>query len=150
MAPQRKIYVNIPVKDLKAAVAFFTELGFEFDPRFTNDAAAAMVVGDGNAVMLLDEEFFRTFTRKPVADAFSTTEAIISISAGSRQAVDEMVRKAFRAGGKESLEPLEMPGMYGWSFQDLDGHLWEVLFMDKTAIPNARPQGEGPVLPGES
>jgi predicted lactoylglutathione lyase len=61
-----------------------------------------------------------------------------------------MVRKAFQAGGKESLEPLEMPGMYGWSFQDLDGHLWEVLFMDKTAIPNAWPPGEGPVLPGES
>ncbi len=135
MSPQRKIYVNIPVKDLKASVAFFTELGFEFDPRFSNEDATAMIIGDGNAVMLLNEEFFRTFTRKPVADASSTTEAIISISADSREAVDEMVHKAFLAGGKESLEPLEMPGMYGWSFQDLDGHLWEVLYMDKTAIP---------------
>ena len=137
MAQQRKIYVNIPVKDLKASVAFFTALGFEFDSRFSNEDATAMVIGDGNAVMLLDEEFFRTFTRKPVADAFSTTEAIISISADSREAVDEMVRKALQAGGKESLEPLEMPGMYGWSFQDLDGHLWEVLFMDKSAVPGA-------------
>jgi len=136
MPQERRIYVNIPVKDLKASVAFFTELGFEFDPRFTNEDATAMVIGDGNAVMLLQEEFFKTFTRKPLADATAMTEAIISISAESREAVDDMVHKAFQAGGKESLEPLEMPGMYGWSFQDLDGHLWEVLFMDKSALPN--------------
>ena len=135
MAEQRRIYVNIPVKDLKASVAFFTALGFEFDPRYTNEDAAAMVIGDGNAVMLLQEEFFKTFTKKPLADATAMTEAIISISAESREAVDDMVHKALQAGGRESLEPLEMPGMYGWSFQDLDGHLWEVLFMDKSALP---------------
>lgn len=133
MAADRKIYVNLPVKDLKASIAFFTGLGFEFDPRFTNEDATAMMIGDGNAVMLLNEEFFKTFTKKPIADAAATTEAIISISADSREAVDEMVRKAFQAGGKESLEPIEMPGMYGWSFQDLDGHIWEVLYMDKSA-----------------
>ena len=130
MAEQRRIYVNVPVKDLKASVAFFAELGFEFDPRYTNEDATAMVIGDGSAVMLLQEEFFKTFTRKAIADANATTEVIISVSAASREAVDEMVHKALGAGGKESLEPIEMPGMYGWSFQDLDGHQWEVLHMD--------------------
>ncbi len=137
MAEERNIYVNLPVKDLKASVAFFTKLGFEFDPRFSNEDATAMMIGGNNAVMLLTEDFFKTFAKKAVADATATTEVIIAVTASSRDKVDEMVRAALAAGGKESLEPLEMPGMYSWSFQDLDGHQWEVMHMDMSAMPMA-------------
>jgi predicted lactoylglutathione lyase len=135
MAEPRRLYVNLAVKDLTASVKFFKELGFAFDPAFTNEDGTAMIVGHDSVIMLLTEEFFKTFTKKDLADAGRTTEAIISVSAESREEVDEMVHKALRAGGKESLEPLEMPGMYGWSFQDLDGHLWEVLFQDLSVTP---------------
>jgi len=137
MAEERNIYVNLPVKDLKASIAFFTKLGFEFDPRFSDENATAMKIGGDNAVMLLAEEFFKTFTRKDVADATATTEVIVAVTASSRDKVDEMVNAALAAGGKESLEPLEMPGMYSWSFQDLDGHQWEVSHMDIKAMGKA-------------
>ncbi len=137
MAEERNIYVNLPVKDLKASIAFFTKLGFEFDPRFTNEDATAMKVGGDNAVMMLTEDFFKTFAKKPVADATAMTEVIIAVTASSKDKVDEMVSAALAAGGKESLEPLEMPGMYSWSFQDLDGHQWEVMYMDISAMPKA-------------
>jgi len=137
MAEERNIYVNLPVKDLKASIAFFTKLGFEFDPRFSDENATAMKIGGDNAVMLLAEEFFKTFTRKDVADATATTEVIVAVTASSRDKVDEMVNAALAAGGKESLEPLEMPGMYSWSFQDLDGHQWEVSYMDIKAMGKA-------------
>jgi len=137
MAEERNIYVNLPVKDLKASIAFFTKLGFEFDPRFSDENATAMKIGGDNAVMLLAEEFFKTFTRKDVADATATTEVIVTVTASSRDKVDEMVNAALAAGGKESLEPLEMPGMYSWSFQDLDGHQWEVSYMDIKAMGKA-------------
>ena len=137
MSEERNVYVNLPVKDLKASVAFFTQLGFEFDPRFTDENAAAMKIGGDNAVMLLAEDFFKTFTKKAIADATKSTEVIVAVTASSKDKVDEMVHAALAAGGKSSNDPTVMPGMYSWSFQDLDGHLWEAIFMDMSVMPKA-------------
>ncbi|MBT1004105.1 VOC family protein [Paenarthrobacter sp. DKR-5] len=130
----REIFVNLPVKDLDASITFFTQLGFEFNPAFTNEKATCMIVGDGIFVMLLVRDFFQTFTRKPVAEAANGTEVILALSADSREEVDEMVAKALAAGGAESNPASEQPGMYGGSFQDPDGHLWEVIYMDPAAL----------------
>lgn len=126
----RKIFVNLPVSDLPKSVEFFTYLGFEFNAQFTDENATAMVVGENAFVMLLVKPFFKTFTGKQIADATTHTEAIIALSAGSRQQVDDMADKALAAGGKPSNDPMDVGSMYGRSFQDLDGHLWEVMYMD--------------------
>ena len=131
----RQIFVNLPTKNLPKSKEFFTKLGFEFNAQFTNDDGACMVVSDTIFVMLLTETFFKTFTKKKIADATETTEVIMAISADSRSAVDEMVKKALNAGGKKSNEPQDYGWMYSCSFQDLDGHLWEVLYADESAIP---------------
>lgn len=129
-----KIFVNLPVKDLDKSIAFFTELGFEFDPRFTDQNATAMIINDQAAVMLLVEDFFKGFTKKDICDAATRTEAILALSAESRQGVDDLVNKALQAGGSRATEPMSEGPMYGWSFQDLDGHLWEVMYMDPSAL----------------
>ena len=128
-----QIYVNLPVKDLTKSVEFFTKVGFEFNPQFTDENATCMVVGENIFVMLLVEEFFRTFTKKDIADATKSTEVIVAISADSKEMVDEIVHKALEAGGKPSNEPIDHGFMYGWSFQDIDGHLWELMYMDESA-----------------
>lgn len=132
-----KIFVNLPVKDLNKTVAFFTAMGFTFNPQFTDENATCMLVGEDIFVMLLVEKYFQTFTKKPVADASKGTEVIIALSADSKQQVDELVDKALKAGGSVSNEPQDMGWMYQRSFQDLDGHLWEIAFMDETAFPEA-------------
>jgi len=129
-----KLFVNLPVKDLQKSVEFFTRLGFEFDPRFTDDKATCMIIGADSAVMLLVESRFKEFTKKEIATATTHTETILALSADSREAVDEMVGKAIDAGGQPSNEPTDMGGMYGWSFQDIDGHLWEVVWMDSNVL----------------
>ncbi|MBA0124871.1 VOC family protein [Haloechinothrix sp. YIM 98757] len=129
-----KAFVNLPVKDLTKSVAFFTELGFEFDPKFTDDNATCMIVNDGVAVMLLVEEFFGNFTSKKPCDTGTHAEAIIALSAGSRDEVDSLVDRALSAGGSPSNEPMDMEGMYGRSFQDVDGHNWEVMYMDPSVM----------------
>lgn len=129
-----KIFVNLPVKDLNRSVAFFTKLGFTFNAQFTDENATCMVVGEDIFVMLLVEKFFKTFTKKEIADATKSTEVIIALSAESRQKVDEMVNKAIAAGATTPNEKQDMEFMYGWGFQDLDGHLWEVSYMDPSAI----------------
>ena len=134
MTSNRKIFVNLPVKDLTKSVAFFTQLGFEFNPHFTDENATAMIIGDDAVVMLLVERFFKTFTNKQVCDASKGTEAIIALSADSREQVDEIADKALAAGGQPSNEPVDQGIMYGRSFQDLDGHLWEVMYMDAGAV----------------
>jgi predicted lactoylglutathione lyase len=130
----RKIFVNLAVKDLGRAVDFFTDLGFSFDPRFTDEQATCMVVSDEAFVMLLVEDRFKDFTKKELADARTHTEAIVALSADSREQVDELADKALQAGGSPANEPLEMDFMYGRSFQDPDGHLWEVVWMDPSAL----------------
>ena len=130
----RKIFVNLAVKDLDKAVEFFTKLGFSFDPRFTDETATCMIVSDEAFVMLLVESKFREFTKKELADATTQTEAILALSAESREQVDELADKALEVGGSPANDPMDMGVMYGRSFQDLDGHLWEVIWMDPSAL----------------
>jgi uncharacterized protein len=130
----RKIFVNLPVKDLNKSKEFFSQLGFTFNQQFTNEKAASMVISDDIFVMLLVEDFFKTFTKKEVADAAKSTEAIICLSAESREEVDEMVSKAIAVGGSAPNDKQEYDFMYGHGFQDLDGHLWEVAWMDPATI----------------
>jgi predicted lactoylglutathione lyase len=133
----RKIFVNLPVRDLKAAMGFFAKLGFEFNPQFTDDNAACMVFSEDGYAMLLSEPFFRTFTRKEICDTSRETEGLFALSCESRQEVDEVVEKAVAAGGKRAMEPIDHGFMYGSSFYDLDGHHWEVLWMDPGAAAHA-------------
>ncbi|MGK5628743.1 VOC family protein [Streptomyces sp. URMC 123] len=130
-----QIFVNLPVKDLERSKAFFTELGYSFDSRFTDQNAACLVIDDGIYAMLLVEPFFATFTPKEIADAGRTTETIVALGVDSRERVDELADRALRAGGRQTRDPDEEDFMYARSFQDLDGHLWEVVFMDPSAMP---------------
>lgn len=125
----RKLFVNLPVKDLNRTVKFFTALGFEFDPQFTDDNATCMIIGSDCYVMLLVEKFFSTFTNKPIADPSKVVEVINAIGLDSREQVDDIVDKALAAGGSAPSEPKDHGFMYQRNFQDLDGHLWEVFHM---------------------
>ena len=133
MSRTRQIYVNLPVRDLKRSKEFFSKLGLEYDPKFTDENAACMILGPDAYVMLLAEPFFRTFTARPLCDTASHTEALLAISCDSRAAVDAMVQRALAAGGAHAMDPIDHGFMYGWSFYDLDGHHWEVLWMDPAA-----------------
>jgi predicted lactoylglutathione lyase len=126
----RMIFVNVPVSDLQRSVDFFTALGFEFNPSFTDENATYMIVNDTAAVMLLVEDFYRTFTTKQVADASQVSEVLIGISAETREEVDSLVDAAVAAGASEAGDPMEMEGMYQRAFHDLDHHKWEVIWMD--------------------
>ncbi len=129
-----KIFVNLPVKDLKRSVEFFTKLGYKFNAQFTDENATCMIVGEDIFVMLLVEKFFKTFTPKPVADAKSSTEALVALSAKSRDEVNRIVETALAAGAKRYAEPRDHGFMYQWGFEDLDGHIWEYLWMDPAHI----------------
>src|SRR5262245_57615859 len=120
----RKIFVNLPVRDLKRARAFFASLGFTFTPKFTDDNGACMVISDEGYVMLLAEPFFKTFTRHEVCDTSRYTEALVALSCESRAEVDQLVRKAIDAGGRTAIPAQDHGFMYGSSFYDLDGHHW--------------------------
>ena len=133
-APSRKLFVNLAVEDLARSVEFFTKLGFAFDPRFTDEQATCMIVSDEAYFMLLVEGRFRDFTKKALCDSRTHTEAILALSAASREEVDELVNTALEAGGSPAGDPVEHGFMYGWSFQDPDGHLWEAFWMDPSAI----------------
>lgn len=130
-----RIFVNLPVKDLQRSIDFFTQLGFSFNPQFTDENATCMVIGENIFAMLLTEKRFSDFTKKPIADATQTTEVLLGLDAPSREAIDEMVQKAVAAGGHIYAEPQDHGWMYGHSFADLDGHQWELLYMDETAMP---------------
>ena len=130
-----QIFMNLPVKDLDRSVQFFTALGFKFNPDYTDENATCMVINDDAYVMLLVEKFFKTFTSKEIVDATSATEAIMAFSVDSRDAVDQMVSKALDAGGTESQPVQDYGFMYSHSFQDPDGHLWEVMWMDPAGPP---------------
>ena len=125
----RQIFVNLPVKDLDRSVAFFTRLGFAFNPDFTDETATCMVVSDDIFVMLLTEAKFKTFTPKAIADATRSTEVLVCLSCESRAEVDETVQKALAAGGTTYSEPQDHGFMYAHGFQDLDGHIWELVAM---------------------
>jgi predicted lactoylglutathione lyase len=129
----RKIFVNLPIKNLKRSVEFFTGLGFSFEPKFTDENATCMIVNQDAFVMLLVEDFFKTFTKKPISDA-TQSEVLISFSADTRAEVDALAEKALASGAKPAKEPLDHGFMYVRSFYDLDGHHWEVAWMDVNAM----------------
>ncbi len=129
----RKIFVNLAVQDLKRSMEFFSKLGFEFNPKFTDEKAACMILSEEGYVMLLSTPFFKTFTNREVCDSTKQTEAILCLSCQGRAEVDEMVKKALAAGGQHAMPLLDHGFMYGWSFYDLDGHHWEVMWMDPKA-----------------
>ena len=130
-----QIYVNLPVKDLNKSIAFFTQLGYKFNPQFTNEKATCMIIGEGIFVMLLVEGFFKTFTPKQICDTTTDTEVLICLSCESRDAVDALVRKAVAGGATTPNPPKDHGFMYGHGYQDLDGHLWELMYMDASAMP---------------
>ena len=129
-----KIFVNLAVKDLDGSKAFFRQLGFTFNPQFTDETAACMVITDDIYAMLLTHRKFKEFTKKEIADAHRTTEVLTCLSFDSKDKVDELVDKAVAAGGTEAREPQDYGFMYGRSFNDLDGHIWEIIWMDPSHI----------------
>jgi len=130
----RKIFVNLPVKDLNQSVDFFTKLGFTFNPQFTDETATCMIVSEDIFVMLLTQKKFKAFTTKEICDATKSTEVLVCLSCDSRGEVDDLVRKAVGAGGSTYNEPQDHGFMYGHGFQDPDGHIWELAYMDPSAI----------------
>ena len=137
-----QIFVNLPVKNLDKSIEFFTRLGYQFNPQFTNENATCMIVGDNIFVMLLVEKFFQTFTKKPICDATKNTEVLVCLSCDSRAAVDEQVRKAVAAGATTPRAPQDHGNMYGHGFEDLDGHIWELMYMDMSAMPQRQEKAE--------
>lgn len=129
----RQIYVNLPVRDLERSKTFFSRLGFGFNAQFTNEQAACMVVAGDIYVMLLAQSFFQTFTTKPVADANKSTEVLVCLSCASRAEVDALVATALEAGGRTPNAPQDHGFMYGHGFEDPDGHIWELVYMEPHA-----------------
>jgi predicted lactoylglutathione lyase len=130
----RKIFVNLPVRDLKKSMSFFSGMGFEFNPQFTDDKAACMVLSEDGYVMLLAEPFFRTFTRKQITDTSTHNEALLALSCESRDEVNGLMDRVLSSGGREAMPPQDHGFMYSRSFYDLDDHHWEVLWMDPKTI----------------
>jgi predicted lactoylglutathione lyase len=133
----QKIFVNLPVRDLRKSMDFFSKLGFTFNGQFTDETAACMIISEDIYVMLLTERKFKTFTPRQICDATKSTEVLVCLSSASRDEVNEMVRRAVAAGGTTYKEPEDHGFMYGHGFQDLDGHIWELAFMEPSAIEPA-------------
>jgi uncharacterized protein len=129
-----KIFVNLPVKNLNKSVEFFTKLGFTFNAQFTDETATCMIVSEDIYVMLLTEAKFKTFIPKEICDATKSTEVLVCLSCESRDKVDEMVRNAVAAGATTPMDFKDYGFMYQHGFQDLDGHLWELIYMEPSAI----------------
>lgn len=129
-----KVFVNLPVKDLKKSMAFYKALGFTFNSQFTDDTAACMVISEHNYAMLLTHEKFKNFATKPIADALKTTGVLVAISLDSETAVDKMLEKALKAGGREPREKQNYGFMVQRTFEDPDGHTWEPFWMDPTRV----------------
>lgn len=138
----KMIFVNLPVADLDAAKAFYEAIGAVNNPQFTDETAACMVFSDTIHVMLLTHDKFAQFTDKAIADAHSTSQVLIAISADSRAGVDEIAGNALAAGGREPREAQDYGFMYSRSFEDLDGHIWEPMFMDMHAFAAATAEGQ--------
>ena len=129
-----QIFVNLPVKNLSKSIDFFTQLGYKFNARFTDETATCMIISDTISIMLLTEAKFKTFTPNAICDATKITEVLVCLSCESRTVVDEMVKKAVSAGGTTYNEPQDHSFMYAHGYQDLDGHIWELIFMQPEAI----------------
>lgn len=131
-----KIFVNLPVKDLKRTIEFFGNLGFEFNPMFTDENAACMVISEDIYAMLLTEKFFKNFIPdREICDTSKSIESLVALSLESRAKVDEMIKKAVAAGGSEYREKQDYGWMYGRAFKDINGHIWEPFYMDMKSVP---------------
>ena len=130
-----KVFINLPVKDLGKSISFFTNLGYSFNPQFTDEKAGCMIISESIFAMLLTESYFQTFTKKKVSDAKESTEVLIALDTDSREEVQQMVAKAIEFGGTIYKEPQDHGWMYQHSFADPDGHQWELVYMDMTQIP---------------
>ena len=131
----KQIYVNMPVKNLKKSIQFFTKLGFTFNQKFTDENATCMIISENIFVMLLVENFFKSFIKKDICDAHKDTEVLMGITAESKASVNEIVKKAVDSGGRETKEPQDHGWMYTRSFEDLDGHIWEIFYLNESAFP---------------
>lgn len=129
-----KIFINLPSKDLKRTTRFFAKLGYKFDPRFSDENAQCMIISDDIYVMFLTEQFFRSFTHKDIPD--SSAGAIYALTAESREAVDEFMQRCIAEGGRDLSQPQTMDFMYTRSFEDPDGHIWEIFWMDMAKVAN--------------
>ena len=127
------MFVNLPVRDLKKSMEFFRTLGFTFNPKFTDDNAACMLVGEDAYVMLLAQPFFKTFTNREICDTATHVEGLIAVTCENRTDVDPLVEKALASGGRRAMPPKDHGFMYVSSFYDLDGHHWEAFWMDPAA-----------------
>ena len=132
---KRKVFINLPVKDLKKSMNFFEGLGYSFNPRFTDEKAGCMVIRDNIYAMMLTEEYFKTFTKKNISDAKASTEVLIALDADSREDVQGIITKAKESGATIYSEAQDHGWMYQHSFADLDGHQWEIVYMDESKIP---------------
>ena len=136
----RQIFVNLPVQDLASATTFYAAVGAVRNPQFSDGTAACMVISETVFVMLLTHAKWATFTQKPIVDAHRESEVMLALSCESRAEVDKLADAAAAAGGKADVNPKQDLGfMYGRSFEDVDGHIWEVFYMDMSQLPNAQP-----------
>jgi len=135
--PVKQIFINLMVKDLKKSMAFFQAIGFTFNPQFTDEKAACCILGENVFAMLIVENFFKTFTKKTPSDAAQTTEVLNALSVDSKAQVDDIVDKALKSGGSPNMPTQNLGWMYTRNFQDPDGHIWEVLYIDKSKMPGA-------------
>lgn len=129
-----KIFVNLPVKDLQKSIQFFTQLGYTFNPQFTDETATCMIIAEDIYAMLLTHAKFQEFTPKAICDATKSTEVLVCLSCENRQQVEDMVRKAVAAGGTTHAASKDYGFMYQHGFQDLDGHIWELIYMEPGAV----------------
>lgn len=130
-----KIFVNLPVKDLEKSMAFFTAIGFSFNPQFTDKTAACMVMSEHIYAMLLTHDKVKEFTKKPIADAHKTLEVLTALAVENKATVNDLADRAMKAGGTETYSPKDYGFMFARSFEDLDGHIWEVFWMDPAQVP---------------
>ena len=134
-----QIFVNLPVKDLKRTTRFFSNLGYSFNPQFSDENGQCMIISDDIYVMLLVEPFFRSFTNKEIPDNSTTCGTILSLSLDSPSAVNDLIQKCIEEGGTDLSQPQQMDFMYNRAFEDPDGHRWEVFYMDMAKVPKAQP-----------
>jgi len=130
----KNIFINLPVKNLNKSTSFFQKLGFEFNQQFSDETTASMIISENIFALLMVEDRFKGFTNKKITDPTVSAEAILCLSADNREQVDQLVNKALASGGKPYSDPQDHGFMYGWGFQDLDGHIWEVVYMDEHAM----------------
>ena len=130
----KKIFVNLPVKDLNRSMEFFKKMGYEFNPQFTDETGACMVISEDIYTMLLTNDKFKQFTPKEIADASTSTEVITCLSCDSKDELNELMEKAISAGASENGEPIDYGFMFQRSYSDLDGHIWELIWMDENGI----------------